>query len=88
MFVSIKVVGERKNNPNRKSAHYIRQSKFEGSNREIRGKMIKLFIKRRILGIKEIKKLIVVEEKRIDSNLKALAKEGFIRTQKGKCTLL
>ena len=31
-------------NPNRKSKHYTKQSKFEGSNRQIRGAIIKKLI--------------------------------------------
>lgn len=31
-------------NPNRRSRHYTKQSKFEGSKRQLRGKIIKLFL--------------------------------------------
>jgi A/G-specific adenine glycosylase len=39
------MLGKQVPNPNRKSAHYAKQSKFEGSNRQIRGLILKILLK-------------------------------------------
>src|SRR5665213_252944 len=37
-------------NPNRKSKHYTKQSKFKGSDREIRGKILRILLKEKIIS--------------------------------------
>src|SRR6185437_12059709 len=39
-------------NPNRKSAHYRKQAVFKGSDRELRGKILKLLLKERRISLK------------------------------------
>lgn len=70
-------------NPNRKSRHYKRQSQFKGSDREMRGAIIKSILKKP-LTIDEIKKNTQFERQRIYSNLLTLQKEGFIMEKKGR----
>ena len=48
--VSLKVAGK-KYNPNTKSRHYTRQSKFEGSARQIRGKILGILLQEKKQGI-------------------------------------
>lgn len=65
-------------NPNRKSKHYTKQSKFKGSNREVRGKILKLLTEQSTATESMLKKSI----HRSDSllvNLAALEREGFIQ---------
>lgn len=74
-------------NPNRKSAHYIKQSPFENSNRQVRGMILKALVKKSPLTAAQIVKESGKDEKRIRENLIQLAKEGFIK-KKGKSFIL
>lgn len=65
-------------NLNHRSKHYIKQSKFEGSNRQVRSKLLKLILQKP-LTIKELSNFFPAREARIESNLKSLIKEGMIQ---------
>lgn len=65
-------------NPNRKSRQYIRQSSFEGSDRQVRGAII-----RDILGLKRVSEADIrarfdVPLKRISAIIDGLIREGFL----------
>ncbi|MFX1480508.1 MAG: A/G-specific adenine glycosylase [Promethearchaeota archaeon] len=65
---------------NKRSAHYRKQSQFNGSNREIRGRVLKLLLKSTIFKISELKsKLKDVSSKRLMTILTQLENEGFIK---------
>lgn len=70
-------------NPNRKSKHYAIQSKFEGSNRQIRGKILKLLLEKS-LQQEQIAAYFSYEPERIFSIIGNLKKEGFVREEQGK----
>lgn len=66
-------------NPSRKSKHHIKQSKFKGSNRELRSHLLKEIIKKPqtldlLVTLFPDKTALVIEK-----NLKDLEKEGFIK---------
>jgi A/G-specific adenine glycosylase len=63
---------------NKRSAHYRKQSKFKGSNRESRGKILKLIIERKLLTEAEILKYLRIEPKKVGLILNQLTQEGFI----------
>ncbi len=64
---------------NKRSAHYRRQSPFKGSNRQIRGELLKLLVKNKILKISEIEKSFKkIPEKKLMTALSQLEKEEFI----------
>ncbi len=64
---------------NKQSAHYRKQSPFKGSNRQMRGDLLKLLVKNKILKISEIKKsLKKIPEKKLMTVLSQLEKEEFI----------
>ena len=65
-------------NPNRKSAHYQRQSPFEGSNRQIRGMILKILVMKSTISEQEIVRRLKINPERIRRNLIQLQKEGFI----------
>jgi A/G-specific adenine glycosylase len=70
-------------NPNRRSAHYQRQSRFHGSNRQVRGMILKALVHEYpATGLSLIKKLNQQPEQ-VRENLVQLEKEGFVR-RKGK----
>lgn len=66
---------------NKRSAHYRKQSKFKGSNREIRGKILKLLIANNILTEPEILNELEINTKKLKEILTLLIKEGFIKQE-------
>lgn len=65
-------------NPSRKSAHHTTQSKFEGSNRQIRSHILRLLLKHNSLPLTELIQLINKEESRISSIITQLVKERLL----------
>ncbi|MEO8637894.1 MAG: A/G-specific adenine glycosylase [Candidatus Taylorbacteria bacterium] len=65
-------------NPNRMSAHYAIQSKFKGSNREVRGGILKFVADKRKTTLNELNEL-PFDVRMIEKNLEALVNEGFLR---------
>lgn len=64
----------------RKSKHYVRQKPFRGSNREIRGAVLKLLLSKTALTKSEIldKLSVKTNEKRLKHIIEQLIDEGFI----------
>lgn len=63
----------------RNSKHYKKQSKFAGSNRELRSKIIKYLLSSKITrNINQISKEIGTRNDLIEKNLKTMQKEGLI----------
>lgn len=71
-------------NPNRKSAHYIKQPPFEGSDRQIRGKILGVLIVHPYLSRSMIFSKIKSNQNRITKCLLRLQKEGFIGRTKNR----
>lgn len=77
------LLGTKGKNPNRKSAHYAKQPRFEGSHRQIRGELLKLLLSSsftlpglsRETGKPEADLVPIVDE---------LLREGFIRRHGGR----
>lgn len=64
-------------NPNKRSKHYVKQSKFEGSNRQIRGKILKELL----IGpqtTKNIFKVLDDNPLRVENIISELEMEGFL----------
>ena len=68
-------------NPNRRSKHHVVQSKFEGSNRQIRGEVLRQLM----TGPKSKFEII---DPRLSDVLGALEKEGFIHQDSGIYSLV
>ena len=66
-------------NPNRRSAHYQRQSKFEGSVRQLRGLVLKTLLQSGGLTRHALIRKLPGDPENIDRVLEGLIKEGFIR---------
>ncbi len=66
-------------NPNRRSSAYRRQPRFEGSRRQLRGKVLRLLLKKKNVSKAALKEFSAV--------LPELLQEGFIRESKGKFSL-
>lgn len=74
-------------NPSRKSKHHTRQSKFEGSERQIRGMILRALTAHPALTFDLLCGLIDREPARIEKNLEALVTEGFIKIHGALYTL-
>lgn len=71
-------------NPNRRSAHYRKQSAFQGSNRQLRGMILRLLVKKQDLTEPAITDCLGADQEKVRENLAVLQKEGFIK-KKGRC---
>jgi A/G-specific adenine glycosylase len=65
-------------NPNKKSAHYTVQSKFEGSNRQIRGAILRLLLEHDRLSAQQIADLLKKDLDRVEIIIQALIKDNFV----------
>lgn len=65
-------------NPSRKSKHHARQSKFEGSDRQIRGAVVRFLTQHKTATKSELQTLGFQQE-RLDSILERLCSEHFIQ---------
>ena len=71
-------------NPNKRSAHYTRQSPFEDSNRQVRGRILKALVHGAALTAARIVKETGMDAERVRTNLDQLAQEGFIMKKKDR----
>jgi len=71
-------------NPNKRSAHYTRQSPFENSNRQVRGRIVKALVKGPPLTAAGIVKETGMDAERVRKNLEQLAREGFIMKKRDR----
>jgi A/G-specific adenine glycosylase len=67
-------------NPNRRSAHYKKQSTFAGSDRQLRGRILRsaLSAPKSKISTKELFKILGVPQGRFEKVVSGLQKEGFI----------
>jgi A/G-specific adenine glycosylase len=68
-------------NPARRSASHVRQSPFKGSNREIRGKVIKTLLARQACTQAMLIKEIAKEPERVKAVIRQLIEEGLVKRQ-------
>jgi A/G-specific adenine glycosylase len=74
-------------NPNRRSAHYNRQPPFRGSNREIRGLILKSLLKKPDLTEGELIRLVDKSPERVRPIIAQLIIEGFIVKAESRLTI-
>lgn len=65
-------------NPNRRSAHYARQSPFYGSNREVRSLILKTLLTESVDSLEELARNIGRPKARTRTALEQLLAEGFV----------
>ncbi|MDR1374947.1 MAG: A/G-specific adenine glycosylase [Treponema sp.] len=70
-------------NPSRKSAHYARQSKFEGSFRQLRGALIRSLVSLGPATAEELVRRTEVEPERLYKALEALEKDSMVAETAG-----
>ena len=71
-------------NPNIRSVHYTRQSPFENSNRQVRGRIIKALVTGAPLTEARIVTETGMAAGRVRKNLDQLEREGFIMKRRGR----
>ena len=72
---------------NPRSAHYQKQSPFKGSDRQVRGMVLKAIIDHHRLTDEEIAETLQLPFERARKALDALQKEGFVREQEGRYSI-
>lgn len=65
-------------NPGRKSAHYQRESPFQGSNRQIRGMILRVLLEEPEISLLELVQKLKTNRKQLERAISELQKEGFI----------
>ncbi|NYT17474.1 MAG: ArsR family transcriptional regulator [Methanomicrobiales archaeon] len=65
-------------NPNRRSRHYSRQAPFEGSNRQLRGKILRMLVDGGELETGDLCRNLDLPASAVDTVLSQLETEGFI----------
>lgn len=72
------MLGKQKENPNKRSRHYSIQSTFEGSDRKVRGEILKIMLKEEKISKKNLFANLAIEKTRFDTIISQLEKEKLI----------
>jgi hypothetical protein len=71
---------------NYKSKHYVKQNAFEGSNRQIRSKVLEILLKYKQIPENELMEMI--QDERLEKVIKSLTKEMLIQKNKNIIMLI
>lgn len=71
-------------NPSRQSAHYQRQGPFEGSNRQVRGAILRALVRKSRITEEALISELPFPPEAVRENLTQLAREGFIVREEGE----
>jgi len=74
-------------NPSRKSAHHQKQSKFEGSNRQVRGMIIRILTETPHITKTALIKRLPAHGQKAKNTLQQLCKEGLVKISNGKLSI-
>jgi A/G-specific adenine glycosylase len=74
-------------NPSRRSAHHSRQSKFEGSTRQLRGRIVKALIGARLATPLGLAKILKTSLPNTNTALNSLIKEGMVKKSSSRYSL-
>lgn len=66
-------------NPSRRSRHHTVQSRFEGSDRQIRGAVLRLLLGSHGMTVRAMQKQLDVEAERLARILEGMVKDGFLQ---------
>lgn len=64
-------------NPNRRSRQYVKQSTFEGSNRQLRGAVLKCMLQVRKSDAASVAGMVGADEQKVTAVLEKMTEEGF-----------
>jgi A/G-specific adenine glycosylase len=65
-------------NPGQRSSHHTRQSSFQGSNRQLRSRILRQIIAQPGITVKQLLSLIPAEHDMVLANIEAMQREGFL----------
>lgn len=65
-------------NPGRRSRHHTQQSRFEGSNRQLRSHILQEILQRTQLSAKVLAESLTADREMVQSNLDAMQREGLL----------
>ena len=65
-------------NPGRRSSHHTQQSRFEGSNRQLRSRILREVLAQAGITLKQLQLMLPVLPVAMEQNLAALQREGFL----------
>lgn len=65
-------------NPSRRSAHHVRQSRFEGSDRQLRGMVIRVLLEKKTCTEKTLTATLKKEPARVNAMLHTLITDGLV----------
>ena len=65
-------------NPSRRSSHHVKQSRFEGSNRQLRSRMLRAVLECPGITMKKLAKVLETGHEILEKNLITLEREGFL----------
>ena len=74
-------------NPSRRSRHHSVQSRFEGSDRQVRGALLRLLLNTNGMTVGAIRQALATEPDRLQRILEGMVKEGFLQ-QRGSRYLI
>lgn len=69
---------------NLKSVHYVKQKPFKGSNRELRGRILKIVTEKSGMGLYEIASILDATDEKVLIAAEQLSDEGFFTICEGK----
>lgn len=69
---------QEKENPNRRSRHYSKQSRFQGSDRQLRGKILRMMLDGSEFSLAQIARKTKESKARVEKILGGLKREGFL----------
>ncbi len=75
------MLGKKAANPNRRSAHYRSQTRFQGSDRQVRGMILKALLSRKVTSRRKLSAELGLAPQRLDENLARLIQEGFLKKE-------
>jgi A/G-specific adenine glycosylase len=74
-------------NPGRRSTHHVRQSPFEGSNRELRSRILRALLAAPGITEAELIAALGADPANVRNNLARMETEGFLSSQNGRLTI-
>lgn len=74
-------------NPNQKSVHYAKQSRFEGSDRQVRGKIIALLVEGAALTMQMIEEIANRPKEKIEKIVQSLIDDGLVQWEQEKIVI-
>lgn len=73
---------KKRGNPSRRSAHHVRQKPFDGSNRQLRGRILSALLDSGPAGPRQIARRLEVVTAEVEKNLYKMEQEGFVQKRK------